>query len=345
LLSAAYWGLFAFTILNMSGSEVWVIIFLMIGAVLIFLEFITPTNFVLFAFGLGFFTLAGLTYVGLSLWVQILAFIFVVSLTIFLSYKFARKTTEGAKDFSPISVVGKEGRVVLVEGDKVVVRVEGEDWLAEGEGEFKGGDKGGVFGVLVGGCGVRVGNGKVEIITSVTSEFKKRGEEMYRKYADEISKVIMNGGDGVYLVVYPNYNMMISIANYLMNLPVRQVREGEVKHLPKLLELALTNKKLVIHAVSGGRFTEGVELVKDGKSLIKYIIIAGVLYPNISDDYVRDRIKASGLKDYTWMKIQAEMQVKQAIGRGIRGPEDSVNVILMDYRYSYLAKSWGLTSY
>jgi membrane protein implicated in regulation of membrane protease activity len=125
----------------MSGSDVWAIIFLLTGAVLIFLEFITPTNLVLFAFGLGFFTLAGLTYLGVSLWVQILAFISVVSLTIFLSYKFARRTTEGAKEFSPISVVGKEGRVVLVEGEKVVVRVEGEDWLAEGEGEFKVGDE------------------------------------------------------------------------------------------------------------------------------------------------------------------------------------------------------------
>lgn len=125
----------------MSGSDVWAIIFLLTGAVLIFLEFITPTNLVLFAFGLGFFTLAGLTYLGVSLWVQILAFISVVSLTIFLSYKFARRTTEGAKEFSPISVVGKEGRVVFVEGDKVVVRVEGEDWLAEGEGEFKVGDE------------------------------------------------------------------------------------------------------------------------------------------------------------------------------------------------------------
>ncbi|MFZ8834573.1 MAG: NfeD family protein [Candidatus Caldipriscus sp.] len=113
----------------------------MIGAVLIVLEFITPTNLLLFAFGLGFFTLAGLTYLGVSWWFQILAFIFVVSVTIFLSYKFARRTTEGAKEFSPISVVGKEGRVVFVEGDKVVVRVEGEDWLAEGEGEFKVGDK------------------------------------------------------------------------------------------------------------------------------------------------------------------------------------------------------------
>jgi Rad3-related DNA helicase len=192
---------------------------------------------------------------------------------------------------------------------------------------------------------VRIGHRNVEIITSVTSEFKKRGEEMYRKYADEIRKVVMSGDDGVYLVVYPNYNMMISIANYLMNLPVKQVREGEVKHLPKLLELALTNKKLVIHAVSGGRFTEGIELVKDGKSLIKHIIIAGVPFPNISDDYVRDRIRASGLKDYTWMKIQAEMLAKQAIGRGTRGPEDFVDVRLMDYRFSYLAKSWGLVSY
>jgi len=192
---------------------------------------------------------------------------------------------------------------------------------------------------------VKIGHRDVEVITSVTSEYKKRGDEMFMKYAKEIEKIVMNGDDGVYLVVYPNYNMMISIANNLLRMPVKQVREGEVKHLPKLLELALTNKKLVIHAVSGGRFTEGIELVKDGKSLIKYIIIAGVLYPNISDDYVRDRIKASGLKDYTWMKIQAEMQVKQAIGRGIRGPEDAIKAVLMDYRYSYLVKSWGLVSY
>jgi len=39
------------------------------------------------------------------------------------------------------------------------------------------------------------------------------------------------------------------------------------------------------------------------------------------------------------------MQVKQAIGRGIRGPEDYIKVILMDYRFTYLVKSWGLVSY
>jgi Rad3-related DNA helicase len=192
---------------------------------------------------------------------------------------------------------------------------------------------------------VKIGHREVKIITSVTSEFKKRGEEMYRKYAREIENIVMNNGDGVYLVVYPNYNMMISIANYLTHMPVKQVREGEVKHLPKLLELALTNKKLVVHAVSGGRFTEGIELTKDGHSLIKHVIIAGVLYPNISDDYVKDRIRSSGMRDYAWLKEHAEIAVKQAIGRANRYPDDSVTVWLLDYRYSYLAKSWGLVPY
>jgi membrane protein implicated in regulation of membrane protease activity len=129
----------------MVGSEmvnaILVIFFLIIGAVCIFLELYLPTNFELFAIGLGFFTLAGLTYLRVNFLIQVLAFVFVVSLTIFLVRKFSMRKMEGSKDFTPISVVGKEGRVILVEGDKVVVRVEGEDWLAESEDELKVGDK------------------------------------------------------------------------------------------------------------------------------------------------------------------------------------------------------------
>jgi|GEM_PF-1067277 len=125
----------------MNGSEVWAIIFFIIGAVLVFLEFNLPTNFELFAFGVGFFSMSALTYLGVNLWIQILVFTLIVSSTIFLAYKFTKKTTQGVKDFSPFSIVGKEGSVVLVEGDKVIVRVEGEDWLAECEEELRVGDK------------------------------------------------------------------------------------------------------------------------------------------------------------------------------------------------------------
>jgi len=124
----------------MKGNEFWAIFFLLLGAFLMFLEFVLPANFVLFAFGLGFLAMAGLTYLKAHLLIQVLAFAIVVSMTVFLAYKFSKRSTEGVKDFSPLSVVGKEGKVVLIEGDKLIVRVDGEDWLAEGEGDLKLGD-------------------------------------------------------------------------------------------------------------------------------------------------------------------------------------------------------------
>lgn len=192
---------------------------------------------------------------------------------------------------------------------------------------------------------VRIGHRDVRVITSVTSEFKMRSKEMYEKYAMEIRNIVMNNGDGVYLVVYPAYSMMRAVTEYLSDLPFKQVREGEVKHLPDLLDLALSNKKLIIHAVNGGRFTEGIELVKDGQSLIRYIIIAGVPFPNVGDDYVRDRIVASGLGEWLWLKTQAEIATFQVIGRGTRYPNDHVTVWLLDRRFSYLVRDWGLVSY
>lgn len=192
---------------------------------------------------------------------------------------------------------------------------------------------------------VRIGHRDVRVITSVSSEFRRRGEEMYEKYAEEIRNIVMSNGDGVYLAVYPAYSMMRAVTKYLTDLPFKQVREGEVKHLPDLFDLALSNKKLIIHAVNGGRFTEGIELVKDGQSLIKHIILAGVPFPNVGDDYVRDRIVASGLGEWVWLKTQAEIATRQIIGRGTRYENDYVKVWLLDRRFSYLVRDWGLVSY
>jgi DNA excision repair protein ERCC-2 len=194
---------------------------------------------------------------------------------------------------------------------------------------------------------VRIGHREVKIITEVTSEFKHRTPEMFRKYAEVAKRIILNGGDGVYLFVYPNARMMIDIANLMMDLPpnIKQVREGEVRNIPTLMKLARENRKLVVHAFNGGSLVEGIELVENGKSLIKYVIFMGVPFPNVKDDYTKDKIKASGLPEYRYMKIQAWMSVMQAGGRSIRNNEDRATWVLADYRFSYLSKEWGLTSY
>jgi len=194
---------------------------------------------------------------------------------------------------------------------------------------------------------VKIGHREVKVITEVTSEFKHRTPEMFRKYAELGKRIVMSGEDGVYLFVYPNARMMIDIANLMMDLPssIKQVREGETRNIPVLMNLAKKYPKLVIHAFNGGSFIEGIELVVNGKSLIKYVIFMGVPFPNVKDDYTKDKIKASGLPEYRYMKIQAWMSVMQAGGRSIRGSEDRATWVLADYRFSYLSKEWSLTSY
>lgn len=122
------------------NNEFWSIVFLIVGTVLIILEFGLPTNFEMFAFGLGFYTLSALTFFGVNIWIQILCFTLVVGLTIFIAYKFVRKSTESAQDFSPFALKGKEGKVVLIENDKVIVKVDGEEWLAESKDILEVGD-------------------------------------------------------------------------------------------------------------------------------------------------------------------------------------------------------------
>jgi len=133
----------------------------------------------------------------------------------------------------------------------------------------------------------------------------------------------------------------------MMDLPssIKQVREGEVRNIPVLMDLAKKYPKLVIHAFNGGSFIEGIELTENNRSLIKYVVFMGVPYPNVRDDYTKDKIKASGLPEYRYMKVQAWMSVAQAGGRSIRSNEDRAVWVLADYRFSYLAKEWGLTSY
>jgi Rad3-related DNA helicase len=192
---------------------------------------------------------------------------------------------------------------------------------------------------------VVIGRMDVKIIEEVTSRFEERNAEMYQKYAKKIEEIVTNNDNGVYLVVYPNFRMMNEIADRLRHLPndqVKQLRETQVRDTGEILNLALTSEKLILHAVAKGRFTEGIELTHNNKSLIKHVIVAGVPFPNIRDDYVQDRIRASGYGEREWLEEHARITTLQAIGRAIRFPDDSVTVWLLDKRFKYYAIRWGI---
>jgi DNA excision repair protein ERCC-2 len=189
---------------------------------------------------------------------------------------------------------------------------------------------------------VKLGERVVRVDTDVTSRFDERNEEMFNKYADKIRGIVSNNDGSVYLVVYPSYDFMKQVVKRLADLPVMQVSEDSEKSLARVREIAKTAKKLVIHAVANGRFTEGIEIVEDGVSKINHVIMAGMPFPNVKDDFIQDRIKASGLTPVKFLLTHARMITLQATGRAIRSNNDKATIWLLDSRYPGYAKNWGL---
>jgi len=189
---------------------------------------------------------------------------------------------------------------------------------------------------------VKLGERVVRVDTDVTSRFEERGEEMYSKYASKIRDIVGNNDGSVYLIVYPSYDFMKQVAKRLGDLPVTQVSEDNERSLARVREIAKTAKKLVIHAVANGRFTEGIEIVEDGVSRINHVIMAGMPFPNVKDDFIQDRIKASGLTPVKFLLTHARITTLQAIGRAIRSNNDKATIWLLDSRYPGYAKNWGL---
>ncbi len=195
----------------------------------------------------------------------------------------------------------------------------------------------------------RLGAIKVKIDGSLTSKFEKRNKEMYEKYGKRISKIVKKAKPSVILVVYPSYDFMKNVLPYLNVENAEVFNEDETRELNTIINSALKavkeGRKVVLNAVAGGRFTEGIE-VKDGdNSLIKYIIIAGVPYPNPNDAVFQDMAKASGLEPRVLMREIGRIRTLQAIGRGVRGLKDNVTVWLLDKRFAGprgLAVKWGL---
>ena len=159
----------------------------------------------------------------------------------------------------------------------------------------------------------------------VTSKFEKR-QVMAEKYASYLLKVFYSAKFHV-LAVFPSYQFMESVVS---KLKIPAVVEGEDTTIESLATL---REKSLICAVSRGKLTEGVEVTDErGRSLISDVVLVGVPYPPL-DDFALDFIKATGLDEENYIRNNALIAVKQAIGRAIRGPEDHVTVWLLDKRY------------
>jgi hypothetical protein len=195
--------------------------------------------------------------------------------------------------------------------------------------------------------GPRIGQGKLRVVfnNELILDFDHRNEEMYRRYAEEIKRILDSAPPGYRLVVYPSYAVMKNVLKHYRELqPGEALKydmvEGEnarrIDDVERHYEqYGITN----IHAVARGKFMEGVEYIREGKSMLKVVVMAGVPFPNPRDEYLQDVISASGVRRDEMMRWMALAITTQTLGRAIRTPDDEAVAYLLDKRFKMFRSS------
>ena len=181
-------------------------------------------------------------------------------------------------------------------------------------------------------------NAEIHVVKGLTSQFSERTEKMYRRYAALIH--ILAGGEGVTLVIAPSYNFLYSIYKYIRLKPViLEKRTTSIEEIEeKTLTLLKDHGRAVIMAAAWGKLVEGVELVRNGKSLISTIIMAGIPIPEptLRNRKMLEKLAVKlGSRQKAWNLVYAmpaAYKIVQAIGRGIRSQNDRVSVYILDER-------------
>ncbi len=172
------------------------------------------------------------------------------------------------------------------------------------------------------------------IVWDVTSRWEERSPEMTARYALIIRKAYAYSKKNI-LVIATSYSEADALSKHLGGLPLFVEKRDSI--LEDARRYVLEKKHSIILAVASGKLSEGVEFVgNNGSSLIDYVIVAGVPYPQ-PDDYIRERVSILahrlGISYFQALMMIAGVTVRQAVGRAIRRNGDYAVFILADKRY------------
>ena len=181
------------------------------------------------------------------------------------------------------------------------------------------------------------------VATDVSSRYKRRSPEEYRKMAAYISRVTEQK-QGNYLVFFPSYRVMEEVYERF-----RQMQEASERNCRCVCQMPSMKEKereefldffeeqeeetRIGFCVLGGIFAEGIDL--RGKRLIGALII-GTGLPQVGEEkeLLRNFYDRRGEKgfDYAY-RFPGMNKVLQAAGRVIRTAEDTGLILLLDDRF------------
>lgn len=172
--------------------------------------------------------------------------------------------------------------------------------------------------------------------TSVSTEYKKRTEQMYNLIGQRIAEV-RESVEGPIAVFFPSYPVLEAVrerlhvdADFLLERQKMSVTEQEA-----IITSLTGSSKGTMLAVSGGKFAEGEDY---SSGALRCVVVVGLPLPPPTLE-LKERMKFLA-KKYSraeaylrLMLLPAVNRVVQAAGRAVRGRERKSVVVLMDSRF------------
>lgn len=181
---------------------------------------------------------------------------------------------------------------------------------------------------------------QVTVTRGVSSRYLGRDESTFRLYGQLIDKIyaraVAERGCAKVLVVFPSYSFLINVYPYIRSQP--KIRERPDTRLEELIERVKELRSFLLLVVAWGKFSEGIELRSLGKNMLDIVIVAGLPMPepSLENTAFMERLREHlGDEERAWehtFLYPALFRVVQAIGRGLRSEEDTVQAFILDER-------------
>ncbi len=181
----------------------------------------------------------------------------------------------------------------------------------------------------------------------ISTKYTKRGPNLWRSIAERIeSALITMPAEKTALISFPSYEVMEQVLSYNIDCGFRErIVESRDARIEDLKEWVYSGPKAVF-LVYGGKFSEGVDLVSKGQSLVDMIIGVGIpfspptSYQRALQDWYERRF-GEGAGYFYSSVIPSVRKVVQLVGRLRRSPDDWGIVVLLDQRFERHIKLFG----
>ncbi|NWF94605.1 MAG: hypothetical protein HXY34_00510 [Candidatus Thorarchaeota archaeon] len=185
----------------------------------------------------------------------------------------------------------------------------------------------------------RHGTRLVLVDKDLDTGYSRRSTQLWRTLADRVSLVLETvPADKSALIAFPSYQLMNEVLSFGVHTGYRQqVIESKDYRIEDIRE-QMEKSPCAVFLVYSGKFSEGVDLVKDGHSMVDLIVGVGVPFTpptsyqkSLQEFY--DRRHGTGAGYYYAVVVPSIRTVAQLVGRLRRSPDDRGIVVLLDSRF------------